>query len=111
MPPKPEISKIQPIAGPELDRTTEMSNSAARPGETPVLTQAEWERLYRAIDKPRDRAIFQLAYHAGLRASEVGLLEMRDYQPRATVNAMDRIYVHRLQGLVLRRSPLGAREG
>jgi integrase len=76
-----------------------MCTSAARRDDTPdFLSEAEWERLYRAIDKPRDRAIFQIAYHAGLRASEVGLLQMRDYQPRATLNGMDRIYVHRLKG-------------
>lgn len=53
----------------------------------------ELERLFRAISDPRDRAIFRLAYHAGLRASEVGLLELRDYNPRT-----ERIYIHALKG-------------
>src|SRR5437016_7246267 len=34
-----------------------------------------------------------LAYRAGLRASEVGLLQLRDYDPKA-----DRIFIHRLKG-------------
>ena len=37
--------------------------------------------------------MFQLAYRAGLRASEVGLLQLRDYDPKA-----DRIFIHRLKG-------------
>jgi len=40
-----------------------------------------------------DRALFRLAYHAGLRASELGLLDMRDYDAK-----VDRIMVHRLKG-------------
>ena len=57
------------------------------------LTEEEVGRLFKVITSPRDRALFRLAYHAGLRASEVGLLEMRDYQART-----DRIYIHRLKG-------------
>jgi type 1 fimbriae regulatory protein FimB len=55
--------------------------------------------MFKAIKKAsspqreRDRAIFRLAYHAGLRASEVGKLDLRDYNSRT-----DRIYVHRLKG-------------
>jgi hypothetical protein len=61
--------------------------------EPPYLTLDEVARLFKAIDSPRDRAIFRLAYHAGLRASEVGMLEMRDYDDKT-----DRIKVHRLKG-------------
>jgi integrase len=57
------------------------------------LQEEEIERLFRVIRDTRDRAIFRLAYHAGLRASEVGMLDLRDYQPRT-----DRIYIHRLKG-------------
>ena len=57
------------------------------------LTEDEIARLFAAIHSIRDRAIFQLAYRAGLRASEVGLLQMRDYDPKT-----DRIFVHRLKG-------------
>lgn len=62
-------------------------------GGPPFLQQIELERLFKVISAPRDRAIFRLAYHAGLRASEVGLLDMRDYQPRT-----GRIFIHRLKG-------------
>jgi type 1 fimbriae regulatory protein FimB len=51
------------------------------------------QRFFRVIDSPRDRAIFRVMYHAGLRASEIGLLELRDYAPRT-----DRLMVDRLKG-------------
>jgi len=47
--------------------------------EIPYLTFAEVERLFRVIDSPRDRAMFRVAYQAGLRASEVGMLQLRDW--------------------------------
>ena len=47
--------------------------------EIKFLTEDELARLFSVIHSVRDRAIFQLAYRAGLRASEVGLLQLRDY--------------------------------
>jgi integrase len=72
------------------EKTTRKKRAKAAPS---YLQLEEVERLFKAITGPRDRAIFRLAYHAGLRASEVGMLELRDYQPRT-----DRLYVHRLKG-------------
>jgi integrase len=57
------------------------------------LREEEIERLFSIIHSIRDRAIFRLAYHAGLRASEVGLLQLRDYDSKT-----DRIFIHRLKG-------------
>jgi len=42
------------------------------------LTQDETKRLFSAIKSKRDRAIFLTAYRHGLRASEVGLLQIVD---------------------------------
>src|SRR5712691_9333537 len=56
--------------------------------EIKFLTEDELARLFSVIHSVRDRAIFQLAYHAGLRASEIGLLQLRDYDPKA-----DRIFI------------------
>lgn len=42
------------------------------------LTQEEVKRLFAVITGARDRALFHLAYHHGLRASEVGLLQRTD---------------------------------
>jgi integrase len=56
------------------------------------LTDEELTKLFAVIDSPRDRAIFRLAYHRGLRASEVGLLQVADFRPDR-----GRLFVHRLK--------------
>src|SRR5207245_4254345 len=61
--------------------------------EIKFLTEDELGRLFSVIHSVRDRAIFKLAYRAGLRASEVGMLQLRDYDAKA-----DKIFVHRLKG-------------
>ena len=58
-----------------------------------IPLEEEMHRFFKAIDSTRDRAIFRIMYHAGLRASEIGLLEMRDYSPRT-----DRLMITRLKG-------------
>jgi site-specific recombinase XerC len=67
--------------------------------ETPkCLTEAELESLFKAIKSPRDRAIFQITYHRGLRASEPGKLDLKDYRP-----AEGRLYVRRVKGSISAR--------
>ena len=61
--------------------------------EIKFLTEDELARLFSVIHSVRDRAIFQLAYRAGLRASEIGMLQLRDHDPKAA-----KIFVHRLKG-------------
>jgi site-specific recombinase XerD len=57
------------------------------------LNEVEIERLFSHVKDVRDRAILRLAYHRGLRASEVGLLQLSDYRADA-----GRLFVHRLKG-------------
>ncbi len=57
------------------------------------LTEDEIGRLFHVITSVRDRAMFRIAYHAGLRASEVGMLQLRDWNGK-----MDRMFAHRLKG-------------
>jgi type 1 fimbriae regulatory protein FimB len=57
------------------------------------LQEDEVRALFAAIDSPRDMAIFEVAYHRGLRASEVGLLQISDLRL-----PVKRLYVHRLKG-------------
>ena len=57
------------------------------------LGYEDLELLFHVTKSPRDRAIFRVAYHAGLRASEIGLLDLRDYNQKT-----ERIAVHRLKG-------------
>jgi type 1 fimbriae regulatory protein FimB len=59
------------------------------------LTRAEIEMFFRQVKGLRDRAIFRLAYHRGLRASEVALLQLGDWDPKEGV-----LVVHRLKGSV-----------
>jgi integrase len=63
------------------------------------LITEEKDALFRAIDNPRNRAIFRLAYHHGLRASEIGMLQLKDWR-RGTSLDMDRLFLHRLKGSI-----------
>ncbi len=60
--------------------------------EVTFLTQDEVKRLFAVIKRKRDRALFTLAYHHGLRASEVGLLQITDLDLK-----QGRISIHRVK--------------
>lgn len=80
-----------------------------QPGETPAqpkkkararqtikyLTEHETEAFFRAIDSPRDKAIFMLAYKRGLRAREISGFQLSDYIERD-----DRLMLRRLKGSI-----------
>jgi integrase len=59
----------------------------------------EKDALFRVIEDPRDRAIFRLAYQHGLRASELGMIQMKDWR-RGTSLDMDRLFLRRLKGSI-----------
>jgi integrase len=42
------------------------------------LTQDELQRFFKAITSPRDRALFALIYHYGLRVDEATALTVED---------------------------------
>jgi integrase len=42
------------------------------------LTQDELKRFFAAIDSPRDKALFGLIYHYGLRVGEALMLTIED---------------------------------
>ena len=65
----------------------------------PYLTLPEKDRFFRAIDSVRDKAIFRILYHHGLRASEIGQLQYSDYRVGQTMD-LDRMLVHRLKGSI-----------
>lgn len=69
--------------------------------ESMYLHQKEMAALFAAIESKRDRAIFRLAYHRGLRAHEVGLLELADFRDRDGV-----LYVRRGKGSISREHSL-----
>ena len=42
------------------------------------LTHTELERFFAGVDAPRDRAVFGVIYHYGLRVSEATLIRLHD---------------------------------
>lgn len=73
------------------------------PRRSPItfLTQDETRRLFSAIKSKRDKAIFLTAYRHGLRASEIGLLQITDLDLKR-----GRISIHRLKGSLAGVYPL-----
>ena len=57
------------------------------------LTQDELKRLLAAVKDKRDRAIIRVAYRHGLRASEIGMLQIDDVDFK-----QGRITIRRLKG-------------
>jgi integrase len=50
--------------------------------DSQYLTPAEINALFAAIKTPRERAVFRIVYHRGLRAHEPGLLQLSDWNER-----------------------------
>jgi integrase len=71
------------------------------PPEITFLTQDEVRRLFAVITGKRDRALFQLAYHHGLRASKVSLLQRADVHEK-----QGRIYIPRVKGSIAKTYPM-----
>lgn len=69
------------------------------------LTIEEIARLLSAISDKRNKAIFLMAYRHGLRASEVGLLNVQDLDFQK-----QRVMIHRLKGSLSGIHPLQADE-
>jgi len=65
------------------------------------LTQNDIRAFFGVIEDPRDRALFTLIYHYGLRVSEVGLLERHDVDLER-----GRIVVKRVKGGLWAERPL-----
>lgn len=63
--------------------------------DSDFLTEEELDRLFAAARKHsvRDHAILRVAFCKALRASEVGMLQLADYDSRANT-----LHVHRLKG-------------
>jgi site-specific recombinase XerD len=84
-----KLGAAAPIVPPRLPRRRKNSRIQ-------YLTETETAALFRAIKaggSQRDLAIFELAYHRGLRATEIGMLKMAHLRPD-----LKRITVERLKG-------------
>lgn len=78
---------------------------AAKTETIKFLTLDEIKRLFGAISGKRDRAIFLTAYRHGLRASEVGLLQIQDLDFER-----QKIMIRRLKGSLSGVHPLQSDE-
>ena len=64
-------------------------------------SQEEVRSIFCVLHGARDRALFPLAYHHGLRASEVSLLLRQDLDQRR-----GRLFIHRVKGSISGVYPL-----
>lgn len=101
----PDDSPVKNIGekGPDRERTaqnTHIERLRRRKRTLPkYLNAQEKDALFRVIEDVRDRAIFRLAYHHGLRVSEIGMIQMKDWR-RGTSLDMDRLFLRRLKGSI-----------
>lgn len=74
--------------------------ATAQKGRLKYLITEEINALLDVVAKhPRDNAIFRLAFHHGLRAGELRMIQMRDYRP-STRTEYDRLVIERLKGSI-----------
>jgi integrase len=64
-----------------------------KPETIKYLTDDQIGKLFSVIKSPRDTAMFRLAYHRGLRAREIGMIQLADVRMRD-----ERIRFERLKG-------------
>lgn len=76
-----------------LDNQAEKSKPKRRARSIKYLTEAEVHAFFQVVKAPRDVALFRLAYHRGLRASEIGGFQLSDFRSDA-----GRLRVPRLKG-------------
>jgi integrase len=76
-------------------------NSPAELEDHMYLEANEIARFFRVIESKRDKAIFRLVYHRGLRAHEVALMQFSDFRERDGV-----LYVRRGKGSISREHSL-----
>src|SRR5215218_1962087 len=87
------------------------ATSAAKPApkrrqtDIKYMTEEELAAFFRVITSARDTAIFRIAYHRGLRAREIGGLQLADWIQRD-----DRLIVRRLKGSAGGEYHLSSRE-
>jgi len=90
-----ENEEISPSV--ELNMHTVQLDKRRKPAPK-YLTPEEIQALLNACaSNARDHAIFRLAYHHGLRVSEIGMIQMRDYHPSMRKD-YDRLVIDRLKG-------------
>jgi integrase len=89
------LQKLQPMTAPPAapPPKSKKAKKPRVPDKIKYFTDDEINRLFAVIKSPRDTAIFRLAYHRGLRASEIGMIQLADINLRD-----ERIRFERLKG-------------
>jgi site-specific recombinase XerD len=92
----PDLQQLADMVAERMQALTAPAHlrSKRKPERVPdYLTEEEIGRLLGAINNIRDKAIFVVAYHRGLRASELGMIDVNDYHA-----ASGRLTIRRLKG-------------
>jgi integrase len=79
LPPVSQSDQTEPLAKPKPKR---VPRPYSKSPDSQFITQAEIGKLFAVIKSPRDRSIFRVALHRGLRASEVGMLQLSDFNEK-----------------------------
>src|SRR5262245_10027090 len=81
----PELTAIAAVAAPPAPAEPPKKKRKPRKQQQmpEILTDQELSRLWHVITKPRDRALFVVAYHRGLRVSEMAMIDVQDYDRQA----------------------------
>jgi integrase len=88
------LAKLTPAApGSPADPPEPKPAKRRRADTIKYFTEPQINAFFRVIENPRDIAIFRIAYHRGLRASEIGMIQLADYLERD-----DRLVIRRLKG-------------
>lgn len=90
---------------PATKRKTKKRAKGTELEENDYLQMEEVESLFRVITDKRDRCIFTLTYYKGLRAHEVGLLQLSDFRARDGY-----LFIHRGKGSISRHYALVKKE-
>ena len=69
--------------------------------ECKYMEERELNAFFSVIKSKRDKAIFRIMYHHGLRAHEIGLIQVSDYEERDCI-----LYIRRGKGSVSRQHAL-----
>lgn len=95
--PGKNIGKLVDSRNPDCDYDYKHPLDSRQKRAPKYLSPEEIQALLRVIEPPRDLAIFRLAFHHGLRASEIGMIQMRDYRPGSRPD-VDYLVIDRLKG-------------
>jgi integrase len=95
-----DISKLDPVELAEWNRLVDLDAKSPIKRKTrkkeivlKYLSEEQLERFFNVIKSARDLAIFRVVYHRGLRAGEVALLQLSDWN-----RERDKLRFSRLKG-------------